>query len=181
MGPMGPIGLMAADSGIADVFAGFHFVGEDDVVGGVLLDHFFHELEVDSVVLEDCKFVEAFKFKGDEEWPFVLGIDLFAALYREDLGDFEQDHPCVHHHFLELGRSHLRTELEQFYVMDHAGNGCRECRVRQARIIGTGPGAKMTQGTKRMGMAGRGRYRKSKNSVAAFAPRAREVQVQVKE
>ena len=49
----------------------------------------------------------------------MLRIDALAAFDAQYLRDFEQLHPCIHHHLLHPGRSDLRLELIKDDVMNH--------------------------------------------------------------
>jgi hypothetical protein len=71
------------------------------------------KLHVDRVLGVDLVLVHRLEIDRDEERPFHLCIDPFAALDAEDFRDLQQLHARVHHHLFDARRSDLGLSLNK--------------------------------------------------------------------
>ena len=79
--------------------------------------------------------VHRLKIDGDEEWPVDFRVDSLAAFDAQDLGDFEELHPRVHHHLLHAGGGDLRLQSVENDMVNHEGKANRRFQRRvQVRI-----------------------------------------------
>jgi hypothetical protein len=102
---------------------------------GVRLDHFLHELHEDWVFAKNRVFVHRFKIDGDKEWPIHFWLNPLAAFDAEDLGNFEELHPRIHHHLLHASGGDLRLQSVENDMVNHEGKANRRFPRRvQARI-----------------------------------------------
>ena len=117
------------------VFARIHLEIQNQRILRVGLDHFLHKFHVDRVLAEDGIFVHGFEIDGDEEWPVDLRIDSLPAFDAQDLRDFEELHPRVHHHLLHAGWGDLLLQSVENDMVNHEGKANRRFQRRvQVRI-----------------------------------------------
>jgi hypothetical protein len=103
----------------ADVLARIHLKIEDEGIGDVRFNDLGIKFYEDRVLAKKLIFVHRFEIERDEKRPGHVRIDALAAFDAQDLGDFEQLHPCIHHHLLHPGRSDLGSEFIKDNVMNH--------------------------------------------------------------
>src|SRR5205814_7436860 len=102
-----------------NVFARIHLEVQSQRIRRIRLNHFFHELHVDGVFAEDGVFVHRLKIDRDEERPGQLRIDPLSALDAQDLWNFQELHPCVHHHRLHTSGRDIGLELVEGDMVNH--------------------------------------------------------------
>ena len=117
------------------VFARIHLEIQDQRIFSIRLNHLLGELHEDRVLAKDGIFVHRLEIDGDKEWPVDFLIDSLAALDAENLGDFEELHPRVHHHLLHAGRGDLVLQFVENDMVNHEGKANRRFqRPAQVRI-----------------------------------------------
>jgi hypothetical protein len=117
------------------VFPRIHLEIQHQRILRVGLDHFLHEFHVNRVFAEDGIFVHRLEIDGDEEWPVDLRVDSLAAFDAQDLGDFEELHPRVHHHLLHASWGDLLLQSVENDMVNHEGKANRRFQRRvQVRI-----------------------------------------------
>ena len=80
-------------------------------------------------------FVHRLEIDCYEKWPVHFRVDSFAAFDAQDLGDFEELHPRVHHHLLHAGGRDLRLQSVENDMVNHEGKANRRFqRGVQVRI-----------------------------------------------
>ena len=112
---------MTNGSGKPHVFARVHFEIQVERVSRVRFDDLLHELHENRVFAEDGVFVHRLKIDGDKERPWQLRIDSFSAFNAQNLWDFQQLHPRVHHDRLYTGGGDLGPEFIEDNVVNHGG------------------------------------------------------------
>ena len=103
----------------ADVFARIHLKIEDEGIGYVWFNDLGIKFYEDRVLAKKRIFIHRFEIERDEKRPGHVRIDALAAFDAQYLRDFEQLHPCIHHHLFDPGRSDLRFEFIKDNVMNH--------------------------------------------------------------
>ena len=103
------------------VFPGIHFEVEHERFGRVRLDDLGFVFHEDRVLAKNFVLVHRLEFDGDEERPRHFVIDALAAFDAQHLGDFEQLHSRVHHHFFHAGRRDFRLEFVEDEMVNHGG------------------------------------------------------------
>ena len=114
------------------VFSRIHLEIQDQRILRVGLDHFLREFHVNRVFAEDGIFVHRLEIDGDKERPVDFRVDSLAALDAQDLWDFEELHPRVHHHLLHAGWGYLVLQSVENDMVNHEGKANRrfQCRVQ---------------------------------------------------
>ena len=108
-----------------NVFPRVHLEIQHQRIFRVRLDHFLHEFHVDRVFAKNRVFVHRLKIDGDKEWPVHFRLDSLAAFDAEDLRDFEELHPRVHHHILHARGGDLRLQFVENDMVNHEGKANR--------------------------------------------------------
>ena len=108
-----------------NVFARIHLKVERQEIFRVRLNDFFVEFHEDRVFAKNCVFVHRLKIDCDEEWPVQFGIDAFTAFDAEDLRNFQELHPRVHHHRFHAGGRDLGLQFVEDDMMNHEGKANR--------------------------------------------------------
>jgi len=108
-----------------DVFAGIHLEIQHQRFIRVRLNDFLREFHVDRVFSEHGGLIHRLKIDGDEEWPVGFRVDSLAAFDAQDLRDFEELHPRVHHHRLHAGRRDLVLQFVENDMVNHEGKANR--------------------------------------------------------
>src|ERR1700752_4805487 len=101
------------------VFAWIHFEIQVERVGRVRLDDFLHEFYENRVFTENTELVHRFEVNRDKKRPRQLRIDPFTAFDAKHLRNFQELHPCVHHHLFDASGSDLGFELIKDDVVNH--------------------------------------------------------------
>jgi hypothetical protein len=110
------------------VFARIHLEIEHQRIFRVRLNDFLYEFHVDGVISEHGELIHRLKIDGDEEWPVVVRVDSLAAFDAQDLGNFQELHPRVHHHRLYPGGRDLRLQSVENDMVNHEGKANRRFR-----------------------------------------------------
>src|SRR6266705_608124 len=106
-------------SGKLHVFARIHFEIQVERIGRVRFDDFLHELYENGVLPENGELVHRLEIDRDEKRPLQLGVDALAAFDVDNLRDFQELHPSVHHHLLDASGSDVRLEFVKDDVVNH--------------------------------------------------------------
>lgn len=118
------------------VLARIHLKIEHQRVVRVGLDYFLCEFHVDGVFAKDGIFVHRLEIDGDKERPVDFGIDSLTAFDAQNLRDFEELHPRVHHHLLHAGGGDLVLQFVENDMVNHEGKANRRFQRRaQVRIV----------------------------------------------
>jgi hypothetical protein len=123
------------------VFPRIHLEIQDQRILRVGLDHFLHEFHVNRVFAEDGIFVHRLEIDGDKERPVDFRVDSLAALDAQDLWDFEELHPRVHHHLLHAGWGYLVLQSVENDMVNHEGKANRRfhCCVQVQSALSDAP------------------------------------------
>jgi len=106
-------------SGVAEVFAGLHFKIEGFAFGGMGLDDFLNELQVDRVFGVGGELVGGLKVEPQKKGPFGILLEIEAALDVENFRDFEEVAAGLAQHPLNSGVVDFGGKLEKDEVVDH--------------------------------------------------------------
>ena len=104
-----------------NVLARIHLEIQGQGIRRIRLNHFLHKLYVDGVLAEDGVFVHRLKIDCNKEWPRHFRINPLAAFDAQNLGNFQELHPRVHHHPLHAGGSNLGLEFVENDMVNHEG------------------------------------------------------------
>ncbi len=133
--PIGNPRFAIRNSRKLDVFARIHLEIQRQGILGVRLDDFFRELYEDRVFAKNGVLVHRLKIDGDEERPGQFRVNSFPAFDAENLRNFQELHPGVHHHRLYPGGGDLGLKFVEDDMMNHEGKAIRRFqRAAQVRI-----------------------------------------------
>ena len=116
-----------------DVLARVHLKIQRQRILYIRLDHFLDKLHENRVLAEDAIFIHRLEINCDEKWPGHFWIDPIPALDAQDLGNFQELHPRVHHRRLHTSGRDLRLEFVENDMVNHEGKANR-CFRRGAQV-----------------------------------------------